>query len=38
MRWHVGGGPGAHELGLRFTGSTAALAGQLLGFASEQTR
>lgn len=34
VRWHVAAPAGAHELGLRFTGSTAALAGQLLGFAS----
>jgi CheY-like chemotaxis protein len=34
VRWHVPASSGAHELGLRFTGSTAALAGQLLGFAS----
>jgi hypothetical protein len=34
VRWHVAAESGAHELGLKFTGSTAALAGQLLGFAS----
>jgi response regulator RpfG family c-di-GMP phosphodiesterase len=34
VRWHVAGATGAHEIGLRFTGSTAALAGQLLGFAA----
>ncbi len=34
VRWHVEGAAGAHELGLKFTGSTAALAGQLLGFAT----
>ena len=34
VRWHVAAPSGAHELGLRFTGSTAALAGQLLGFAT----
>jgi CheY-like chemotaxis protein len=34
VRWHVVAPSGAHELGLRFTGSTAALAGQLLGFAA----
>lgn len=34
VRWQVAAPSGAHELGLRFTGSTAALAGQLLGFAS----
>ena len=37
VRWHVMAASGAHELGLRFTGSTAALAGQLLGFASSGT-
>lgn len=36
VRWHVVAPSGAHEIGLKFTGSTAALAGQLLGFA-EQT-
>lgn len=34
VRWHVAAPSGAHEVGLRFTGSTAALAGQLLGFAA----
>jgi len=34
VRWHVAAPAGAHQLGLRFTGSTAALAGQLLGFAA----
>ena len=34
VRWHVVTPAGAHELGLKFTGSTAALAGQLLGFAT----
>ena len=34
VRWHVATSAGAHEVGLRFTGSTAAMAGQLLGFAS----
>jgi response regulator RpfG family c-di-GMP phosphodiesterase len=34
VRWQVPTAAGEHELGLRFTGSTAALAGQLLGFAS----
>jgi len=34
VRWHVAAPSGAHELGLRFTGWTAARAGQLLGFAS----
>jgi twitching motility two-component system response regulator PilH len=37
VRWHVVSAGGAHEVGLRFTGSTAALAGQLLGFASSST-
>jgi CheY-like chemotaxis protein len=37
VRWHRLAGVGAHELGLRFTGSTAAMAGQLLGFASGDT-
>ena len=37
VRWHVAAASGAHELGLRFTGSTAARAGQLLGFASSNT-
>jgi CheY-like chemotaxis protein len=36
VRWHVVTGAGAHEVGLRFTGSTAALAGQLLGFAEKK--
>jgi response regulator RpfG family c-di-GMP phosphodiesterase len=34
VRWHMVAPSGAHEVGLRFTGSTAALAGQLLGFAA----
>lgn len=34
VRWHVMTPSGAHELGLKFTGTTAALAGQLLGFAA----
>lgn len=34
VRWHLAAAAGAHELGLRFTGSTAAMAGQLLGFAT----
>jgi CheY-like chemotaxis protein len=37
VRWHVATPSGAHELGLRFTGSTAARAGQLLGFAVSPT-
>ena len=34
VRWHVVASLSAHELGLRFTGSTAAMAGPLLGFAT----
>jgi DNA-binding NarL/FixJ family response regulator len=34
VRWHAAAGAEAHELGLKFAGSTAALAGQLLGFAA----
>jgi CheY-like chemotaxis protein len=37
VRWHVVTPEGAHEIGLKFTGSTAALAGQLLGFAESRT-
>jgi len=34
VRWHAAVPAPAHQLGLRFTGSTAAMAGQLLGFAA----
>jgi len=34
VRWHAVTPESAHEIGLKFTGSTAALAGQLLGFAA----
>ena len=37
VRWHAAAASGAHALGLRFTGSTAAMAGQLLGFATSNT-
>ena len=33
VRWHVASGD-AHELGLRFTGSTAEVARQMFGFAA----
>ena len=34
VRWHAQSAEGAHQIGLKFTGSTAALAGQMLGFAA----
>jgi response regulator RpfG family c-di-GMP phosphodiesterase len=34
VRWHTVGQGGAHLLGLKFTGTTALLAGKILGFAS----
>ena len=34
VRWHRVAPTGVHELGVRFTGTTALLAGKLLGFAS----
>jgi CheY-like chemotaxis protein len=37
VRWHRASPEGGHEAGLRFTGTTALLAGKLLGFASTGT-
>jgi DNA-binding response OmpR family regulator len=34
VRWHSPGEPGRHQLGVRFSGTTALLAGKLLGFVS----
>jgi CheY-like chemotaxis protein len=34
VRWHREAGPGVHLIGARFTGTTALLAGKLLGFVS----